>query len=209
MAEGSLPMRAAAAIAVLMLMAAGCRNHQVNSMDPFLGKTTVPAPATGTIAPTYAPTVTVPNTGVAPNNNMPQPAPYPANQVSPNGQTTGTTGWQTSGTSADPQRTTVNSGAGATAADTRTAPGFGHGRDYTWLKGKLEHSADGQWRLHYSDNASQPDSYGGVVVLPDTVMGSQYANGDFVAVQGRMDATAVADARGNPYFDVERIKPLR
>jgi len=209
-------MRAMLAMIGLVLVTAGCKNQQVNSMDPFLGKTTVPPPATGqagTMVPSFAPNVTIPNTGVAPNNSTPQPAPYPSNQISPNGQTLGTTsGWttsRTSGATADPQRTTVNSPGAAAASDSRRAPGFGHGRDYTWLKGQLERSDDGQWRLHYADRNGAPDTYGGVVVLPDTVVGSQFATGDFVAVQGRVDATAVADARGNPYFDVERIMPLR
>lgn len=96
----------------------------------------------------------------------------------------------------------------ADAAPRRQAP-FGNARDYSWLKGQLEPSADGRgWQLRYLPQGNRVDQYGGVMPLTATTVLEGYQQGDYIAVQGSVEH--VDDGAGGflPRYNLERVKRL-
>lgn len=96
----------------------------------------------------------------------------------------------------------------AGSASQRQAP-FGHARDYSWLKGQLESSADGQgWQLRYLPPGNRVDQYGGVMPLPNSRALEGYQAGQQIAVQGSVDHQDDGAGGFTPSYRLERIKPL-
>ncbi|MDY0171039.1 MAG: hypothetical protein RBS80_31155, partial [Thermoguttaceae bacterium] len=62
---------------------------------------------------------------------------------------------------------------------------YGRDRQYGWLRGRLEQTNDGPWRLRYVSPTMQTDSEPGMVTLADLGSMRGYRNGDFVEVRGR------------------------
>jgi len=86
---------------------------------------------------------------------------------------------------------------------------YGRAPDYSRLKGKLEYSAARkQWKLRYIpvDAAGQSDEFGGSVVLAGLGDMSQFHDGDFVTVEGKIGERA-GDAKDfAPDYQVRRIQ---
>jgi hypothetical protein len=89
-----------------------------------------------------------------------------------------------------------------------TLPGqqtaFGFNEGYTQLSGKLEYSAiDGRWLIRYVSPDARPDRYGGVAVLVPSGPMTGFRNGDFVTVQGRLEAAGSS----SPVFTASALAP--
>lgn len=96
----------------------------------------------------------------------------------------------------------------AEPARQRPAP-FGHARDYSWLKGQLEPTADGQgWQLRYLPQGNRVDQYGGVMPLPASRAMEGFQAGEYIAVQGTVEHQDDGAGGFVPSYRLERIKPL-
>lgn len=89
----------------------------------------------------------------------------------------------------------------------RAGATFSHDPTYRELQGKLEFSPDtNRWRIRYAPLGSQPDEFGGTVIVSEASPISGFEAGDFVAVQGSI-GPRVSDGRTvAPSFTVSRIK---
>jgi hypothetical protein len=85
---------------------------------------------------------------------------------------------------------------------------YGHAPDYSRLRGKLEYSATRkQWKLRYIpvDAAGSSDTFGGSVVLTDLGDMSQFHDGDFAVVEGKVNDRADGAKDFAPDYQVRRI----
>jgi len=101
----------------------------------------------------------------------------------------------------------VTTAAAAEAVSPRSH--YGHGPDYSWVHGKLEHSQiDGRWKLRYIPVDGQTDRYGGSVVVADPSVLSGYERGEYLELRGRL---AASDPEGGyaPLYEVAEVERLR
>jgi hypothetical protein len=100
----------------------------------------------------------------------------------------------TTSTTTAPTSAAGNSNNGANAG---TSSQYSHARDYSVLRGRLEHSqASRRWKLRYisaTASADQIDDYGGSVELAPSPLLAGFESGDFVVAQGAI-GTRNADA---------------
>jgi hypothetical protein len=85
---------------------------------------------------------------------------------------------------------------------------YGHAPDYSWVRGKLEHSQiDGRWKLRYIPIDGQTDEYGGSVVVSDPAALSGYERGEHLELRGEV---ADSDAEGGfaPLYEVAEVERL-
>ncbi|MBI1902133.1 MAG: hypothetical protein HYS13_13615 [Planctomycetia bacterium] len=83
---------------------------------------------------------------------------------------------------------------------------YGYDPQYRWLRGKLEYmQASRRWKLRYIPVHGETDDYGGSVILADAPELDNYAEGEFVSVQGRVEE----DGPGgfSPTYRLSRIEP--
>jgi hypothetical protein len=84
---------------------------------------------------------------------------------------------------------------------------YGHGPEYTWLKGRLEYSQiDRQWKVRYIPIDGETDDFGGSVILSDASLLSGYERGDFVEIRG---ALVDRDSKDNSYAPEYRISQIK
>lgn len=86
---------------------------------------------------------------------------------------------------------------------------FGHAVDYGWVKGKLEYlQSKKQWKLRYIPIDGETDEYGGSVILDDKADLRNYRPGDFVALQGELDAETTEQGTYAPLYRVADVKRI-
>lgn len=86
---------------------------------------------------------------------------------------------------------------------------YGHAPDYSRLRGKLEYSATRkQWKLRYIpvDVAASTDQYGGSVLLTGLGDMTQFHDGDFAVVEGKVNDRADDAKDFAPDYHVRRIQ---
>ena len=92
-------------------------------------------------------------------------------------------------------------------ADVTADACFAHGKDYAWLRGRVEYSRLSKgWRLRYA-SVDEDDRYGGSVTLADGSHLRNLKDGDLVEVRGRL-ADAAADS-ASPLYQVEALVKAR
>ncbi len=85
---------------------------------------------------------------------------------------------------------------------------YGHAPDYSWVRGKLEHSqVDGRWKLRYIPVDGKTDDYGGSVVVADASVLSGYERGEFLELRGRIGEAGEEGAFA-PRFEVDEVARL-
>jgi len=85
---------------------------------------------------------------------------------------------------------------------------YGHADDYSWVRGKLEHSQlDGRWKLRYIPIDGQTDEYGGSVVVSDPAVLSGCERGQFIELRGEV-AAADPDDGFAPLYEVAKVERL-
>jgi hypothetical protein len=103
--------------------------------------------------------------------------------------------------------TPVSATTGRHATSVPATSRYGHDSEYTWLRGKLEHSqVEGRWKLRYIPIDGDTDDFGGSVILLGTRMLEEYQPGEFVTVYGSLADQPDGRSFAPPY-QLERIEP--
>ena len=101
----------------------------------------------------------------------------------------------------------ANQGTGLTQEDPNR---FGFDGSYSWLRGQLQYYPQTeQWGVRYIPSHGTPDPYGGVAVIanPDVLVGVQ--PGEYLLIQGTLEALDNGDGTFVPAFTVEGIQRQR
>jgi len=85
---------------------------------------------------------------------------------------------------------------------------YGHAADYSWVRGKLEHSQiDGRWKLRYIPIDGQTDEYGGSVVVSDPAVLSGCERGEHLELRGEVAGSGAEDGFA-PLYEVAEVERL-
>jgi len=97
----------------------------------------------------------------------------------------------------------------AVATETVSPPSrYGHAADYSWVRGKLEHSQiDGRWKLRYIPIDGQTDEYGGSVVVSDPAVLSGCERGEHLELRGEVAGSDAEDGFA-PLYEVAEVERL-
>lgn len=95
----------------------------------------------------------------------------------------------------------------ATAPVPHSTARFAHDAQYQWLNGRLEYSQlDRRWKLRYIEIDGETDSFGGSVILPEASALQGYQPGEFVTVQGTVDASQTSPGSFAPIYRVQNVQ---
>lgn len=87
---------------------------------------------------------------------------------------------------------------------------YGHGPEYRWLRGKLEHSqVDGCWKLRYIPIDGVTDDFGGSVVLPDASLLTGIERGEYVEARGKIGPREATEGFAPTYLATQIVKTQR
>lgn len=91
----------------------------------------------------------------------------------------------------------------------RSGDTLDHAPDYSWLQGRLEHSAlgGGVWKVRYAP-LSADDEHGGSVILESPPDPNHFQPGDMVYIEGQIVSRQSRGAWSNPVYRVQRINLL-
>ena len=86
-------------------------------------------------------------------------------------------------------------------------PQFGHGEQYEWLRGQLEHhGSTGQWQIRYLRPGEPNDPFGGRVVIANPQVLGNLEPGAFVVLQGQLHNLHYPDGRTLPAYQLTVVQ---
>ena len=100
--------------------------------------------------------------------------------------------------------------SGAPVVSSPSPDRFGYDLQYQWLRGQLQYSATiNGWMLRYVLDQSQPDQFGGSVMIANPQVLGELRSGNYIAVQGQLLAQPTTTGQMIPIYNVAVVQRQR